>query len=100
MQVAISKLDNWSKVAVYLSGKPEELKALAEQFTADPIAAATKLGRLEEKITAITPVKAPTQQLPPPVKKAVASEGTAGEFDWESATTAQKRAQMQRMKMI
>lgn len=99
MQFAISALDNMSKVAMYLAGKPDEMKALADQFTADPVKAAIKLGRLEEKITAV-PAKTAAPAIPKPLGKQEAGDGASGEFDWDSATMSQKRAYMQRAKML
>lgn len=105
MQIAISALDNWSKVAVHLAANPAALTALADQFKAHPpgspgfFKAVAQLGRLEADITAVaekTPVAAPkpkVERLPPPLSavEAPAEEGTGG-FDYASASPAQRRA--------
>lgn len=106
MQDAISALDNWSKMAVHLAANPAELTALAEQFKAHPpgspgfFKAVAQLGRLEEKITAAPAVTAPKPKakvvtLPPPISDVdAATEEGNGEFDYEAATPAQRRAHL------
>lgn len=104
MQFAISALDNWSKVAVHLAANPAELSALADQFKAHPpgspgfFKAVAHLGRVEEKLTAAPAEKIPAakpkvERLPPPLSavEAPAEEGT-GEFDYATASPAQRRA--------
>ena len=103
MQSAISALDNWSKVAVHLAANPAELTSIANQFTAHPpgspgfFKAVAQLGRLEEKITAapaVTPKPKPkAERLPAPLSEVDApAEGGTGDFDYESASPAQRRA--------
>jgi hypothetical protein len=100
MQIAISALENWSKVAVHLADNPGELQALAEQFKSNPYAAVAALGKLEAKVTAPPPVvpKAKEKEPPPPLKKAPAAADAAADssFDWSKATMAQKAAYLKR----
>lgn len=104
MQLAISALDNWSKMAVHLAANPAELTALADQFKAHPpgspgfFKAVAQLGRLEEKITATPPKpvlvpKTKVERLPAPLSEVQApAEGGTGDFDYDSASPAQRRA--------
>lgn len=102
MQEAISQLDDWSKVAIHLANNPAELTALADKFKSNPIAATAQLGRIEERITAAAKVATPppkpkAARLPAPLSavEAPAEEGT-GEFDYDAATPAQRRAYLVR----
>lgn len=104
MQLAISALDGWSKVAVHLADNPAEMKAMADQFTAHHVGSAgflkavAQLGRLEDKLTTVAKepekeIAKPAKALPPPLKKVVkAVETDSGDFDLANATMSQKRA--------
>lgn len=98
MQIAISALENWSKVAVHLADNPSEMAALVAQFKSNPYAATAALGKLEAKVTAPPPVvsKAKEKEPPPPLKKAPAAADASADsaFDWSKATMQQKRAHL------
>src|SRR6478736_5247791 len=103
MQIAISALDHWSKVAVHLADHPEEMTALATQFKANPYAATAALGKLEAKLSAPPPEPkiAKEKEPPPPLKKApAASVSGDSSFDWGKATMAQKAAHLKRSGLL
>jgi chemotaxis protein histidine kinase CheA len=110
MQVAISALDNWSKVAVHLAANPAELTALADQFKAHPpgspgfFKAVAQLGRLEAQITTNAPkadAKPALKVVPAPLKRITADPGEgASHFDPDKADMSQVRSFMQKSKLL
>ncbi len=102
MRDAISTSEHWSKIAVYLADNPALQSEIADQFKTNPpgspgyIKVVAQLGRLEDKITAapvVVPAKPKQERLPAPLSdvEAPAEQGT-GEFNYEAATPAQRRA--------
>jgi hypothetical protein len=107
MQVAISALDNWSKVAVHLAANPAELSALADQFKAHPpgspgfFKSVAQLGRLEAQITAAPKTEAKLKIVPAPLKRITADPGEgASHFDPDKADMSSVRAFMQKSKLL
>ena len=110
MQLAISALDNWSKVAVHLAANPAELTALADQFKAHPpgspgfFKAVAQLGRLESQITTTaqkTDAKPALKVVPAPLKRITADPGEgASHFDPDKADMSSVRAFMQKSKLL
>lgn len=91
LQAAISSLDNWSGVAVYLAKDPAKLTELAEQFKANPYAAIAKLGRIEASLKT-APKPAAEAALPnPPANVGGGASASVGAFDIEKASMSQLR---------
>ena len=109
LQIAISALDNWSKVAVHLADNPATLAALVEQFKAQPLGshghmrAIAQLGRLEEKITSTAKetTKEPVKIPPAPLKKIAAEPSESeGEFDPDKANMTEISSWMRKRKLV
>lgn len=78
LQFAISGLENWPAVTVYLAKHPKELQAIVSKFEATPYRAIADLGKLEDRLTQVAkppepeskaPAKPTAKQLPPPPAK-------------------------------
>ncbi len=91
LQTAISSLDNWSAVAVYLAKNPGQLKELSAAYDANPVKAIATLGRIEASLK--TAPKAAAEPLPKPPTAVGGGASASSEFDWENASISSLRKQ-------
>lgn len=80
LQLAVSKLKTWDRVAMHLAKTPEELAPLVSMFESDPLTAAFELGKLEERLKPAAPIKTeekPAEKVLPPPLKPVGGNATA-----------------------
>jgi hypothetical protein len=66
LQVAISQLENWPAMAVYLDKNPAELTALVSTYSQNPVRGTAMLGKIEAKLT-VEPKQEAAKPLPPPL---------------------------------
>lgn len=97
LQSAISSLDNWSAVAVYLAKNPAQLTDLAAAYSANPVKAIATLGRIEASLKA--PKAAPATPLPaPPVTDGGKASASVGAFDYEGSSMSAFRTQIAKIR--
>lgn len=72
LQVAISMLSDWPRVAAHLAKTPDELHSMVEKFNTNPYGAIAELGKLEDRLKPAPktePAKTVEKPLPPPPAK-------------------------------
>ena len=108
LQLAISALDDWSDVAVYLAKNPAKRAELVTKFKINPYAAIATLGRIEDSLKpAPKPVEAKPEVKPlpiphplpaPPVKEGGGASVSTGAFDYEGASMAALTANLKKIR--
>jgi hypothetical protein len=75
LQLAISQMEGWSKVAVHLAKNPAQLEQLNTEFSTNPYEVIAKLGRIRDAITVDPKTKATTAAATKPLPEPLAKVG-------------------------
>lgn len=100
-QVAVSRMDGWDKLAVYLAKNEGKLKELSGEFESNPYEVVAKLGRMRDSLQSTTKPAIQAKPLPEPLAKVGGNASVSGkDFQTmaETGSISQLRAAVGRLK--
>lgn len=78
-QVAVSRMDGWDKLAVYLAKNEGKLKELSGEFESNPYEVIARLGRMRDSLQSATKPAIQAKPLPEPLAKVGGNASVSGQ---------------------